>query len=131
MKSVVGIEVLANRIGMECNEEDVEEVGRNELEANVQQRSCNWLEIDQYFVLDDDARMPKGGAVIVINARCFEGFVADCARTLDKSEDRAHDGIAGVGLDLLVLVKQFDANRAIEECLRACGRSGILTWTEH
>ena len=75
--------------------------------------------------------MPKGGAVIVIDARCFEGFVADCARTLDKPEDRAHDGIVGVGLNPLVLVRQFDADRAIEECLRARGRSGVLTWTEN
>ncbi len=70
--------------------------------------------------------MPKGGAVIVIDARCFEGFVADCARTLDKPEDRAHDGIAGVGLNPLVLVRQFDANRTVEECLHARGRSGVF-----
>ncbi len=75
--------------------------------------------------------MPKGGAVIVINARCFEGFVADCAWTLDKPKDRVHDGIVGVGLNPLVLVRQFDANRAVEECLRACGRSSVLTWTEN
>ncbi len=75
MKSVVGIEVPANRIGMECDKEDVEEVGGNELEASVQRRSCNWLAIDQYFVLDDDALMPKGGAVIVINARCLRALL--------------------------------------------------------
>ncbi len=55
MKSVVGIEVPANRIGIKCDKEDVEEVGGNGLEASVQQRSCNWLAIDQYFVLDKDA----------------------------------------------------------------------------
>ncbi len=55
MKSVVGIEVPANRIGAECNKEDAEEVGGNELEASVRQRSCNRLAIDQYFVLDDNA----------------------------------------------------------------------------
>jgi hypothetical protein len=128
---VVGIEVPANRIGMECDEEDVEGVGGNKLEASVQQRSCNWLAIDQYFVLNNDARMPKGSAVIVIDARCFKGFVADCAWTLNEPEDRALDGIAGVDLNPLVLVRQFDANHAVEECLRARGRSGVLTWTEN
>ncbi len=35
IESVVGIEVPANRIGMECNREDVEEVSGNKLEASV------------------------------------------------------------------------------------------------
>jgi hypothetical protein len=83
--------------------------------------------IDQYFVLDDNAQMPKGGTVIVINARCFKGFVADCAQTLNKPKDRVYDGIAGVGLNPLVLVRQFDANRTVEECLRACSKSSVLT----
>ena len=75
--------------------------------------------------------MLKGGRLIVINARGLEGLVAGCAWLLDKPKNRLHDGIAGVCLNLLIFVREFDSNRAIEKGLSARRWSGVLIWAEN
>ncbi len=75
--------------------------------------------------------MLKGSTVIVIDARGLKGLVDDCAWLIDEPKNRLHDGIAGVCLNPLIFVREFDSNCAIEKGLSACRWSGILIWAEN
>ncbi len=71
MEGVVGVEMPADGVCAERNEQNVKELGWDELKASVQRRPGNWLAIYEESIFDDDARMAKGGTVVVIDARCL------------------------------------------------------------
>jgi hypothetical protein len=71
MEGVVGVEMPANGVCVERNEQNVKELEWDELKASVRRRPGNWFAIYEESVFDYDTRMAKGGTITVIDARCL------------------------------------------------------------
>jgi hypothetical protein len=68
MEGVVGIAMPADGVRVERNEQNVKELGWDEVKVSVQCRPGNWLAIYEESVFNDNALMAKGGTVVVIDA---------------------------------------------------------------
>jgi hypothetical protein len=112
--------VTTNWIGVECNEEDVAQFFRNDLETHMRCAALNRFPEDKHLILNRNVGLLQ--LVIVCIVHTFEGLFANTAGIQYHGSNGNAHRIVAVGLDPSAMGWKLNAYGAIDKRLNAGGK---------
>jgi hypothetical protein len=117
MKGAIGIEVSIDWIGVECNEDYIEQCFWNNLQPSVWSTATDGFPIYKHVIFNRNMRLLKGLTRAVVHV--LQGVLANLAGIMDKVMEGVTLRIIGISLNPTTVRWKSWPNCIIDECLNS------------
>jgi hypothetical protein len=125
------VEMSAQEVAVEHDKDEVAKVRRHQLQTSIGFGPHDRFLQDKNTIFECNLRLAQSGAVSGAQFRLLEALCCHCAQVLHEPNYGSRLGVIQVSLGPLVGRWQTDTNGAIEECLDAYCRGGVLIWLKN